>query len=386
MKCGTESTVYGDLPERLLARRVAILSESDHPAAGYMALALQRKIAEVPSVERIDYYPPGYTIPRGERVPDIVLRLEVADYRSLWLPFYYDADVKAAVDTRLSPLLVRQLQPSHWSRPTPWVQHCSRIGLAGESTIWGPASHKLRAVAEKAGEDIGSQITGSLSALVKGKGVLGALPDYLTGEYREIDPVDAPILARPGIREVLSGSAPLHRHMSVWRLVDLRPRAEVLKDVAAEMEAAGWTRISDNLEVVDDADFVKGTQHVAIQAEPADPATVMALARAFGLGTSDFSPPPSKPPDKRKAPTPGLYLIHCSERLSDAEMDAVLRRLLDDPTIAADDLLAFGEVFRWHSRKLWEDLVAKLGRAEPRVPRLEAYVAGPLLPGIRERP
>jgi hypothetical protein len=39
MRSGAEQSVYGNLPERLHCRRVTILSESDHAAAGYMAQA-----------------------------------------------------------------------------------------------------------------------------------------------------------------------------------------------------------------------------------------------------------------------------------------------------------------------------------------------------------
>jgi len=361
--------VSASFPQRVLCRHIAILDDGGAALNRYAALAMQQELLALPFVDRVDYYPAGLAPTPGDRVADLIVRIAPSRFDTFWLPCWYSCSLRVAVDTTLSPSMVRRARPDHWSEPTPWLLLDWNVSEGQDVRILGPSTHKVREVGDVLGAGLGAELAGILREKVDEHGLVARLPNYAYGSYRDADSASTPVLQRHGIRKLIDGAGPFHHHLSVWRFEAPGPQGTLLERVAGEMEDAGWTMIPASATERDERQFVRGTQRIAVGVLETPDSASLASLLGGALSREDESA------ESEPAAEWGSYYVHYSEEFDDAEYAAVFARLFDDKKYSLEDLLPFDALVKRSARDVWNRFVERLAEQRPASARTHAYLA-----------
>lgn len=140
-------------------RHIAIVLEERHPLLDQVAASLQRELAAMEGVHRIDVYPAGTWDDASQNSPDLLLQLRASQLSALRLPGY--ARLKAEV----AAVGGNGFTPEHLGyridRDRPLSEFLWGIKVEHSSTTWGLETASERY--ELAGRDIARRLCESLS-------------------------------------------------------------------------------------------------------------------------------------------------------------------------------------------------------------------------------
>ncbi len=339
--------------DKLAVRTMAISCTDSHRMLTAIAADLQTRLAGLPGVETVTYYPPGTRPERGARLPDATLTLHLPQVRVVPLPI--GRNVKAVVAWELSdhPYQGSSYISTQYSPPV--VEFTVNGQIQHESTSHGVelGTAKYKQVAENIATEVAKSASKLFSDATEKQGLMPELPEAVYGEY--VEPPTFPFIENRHAEEIISGPRLLTHNATVWRFPDSRPDSEAFKAYSEELAQDGWT----GSEYEDSSPYVRlqrGAEMIYVFRE---------LPRNPHTGAMMYDAP------QQHAQMPMIARYH--RYFSKDDIHEAMKSLLDGPA-PLDTLLVFDDFFK--TGKLRERFHARLEDAESASMDAYLYLAG----------
>jgi len=306
-------------------RRIVIVNRSSHALMGRVGIELQRRLAGLPGVDAIDYYPVGHTMPLGELTPDLVISLDLPQIEERKVSFH--RSIKAKIGISAGRCLY-QVGPGYGDHRTPPVLEFNWDGTLehqSESRGYELGSAKYKLAADNIGQELSKALVNQIEAWRKKFPPLPDLPSAFYGTYR---PVKLPFLSDRNARCLLSVRDMFKHNHTVWRFDDEREPASLLKDIREQMTTEGWKDMGSDM-----ANRYGPFLHLQ-----------KAAARLVVAPSRDVHPERG-PRLVHEAGKPTTFLVQYEDRFTNDEYNRALTELLDRKA-PTDTLLVFARMYR----------------------------------------
>jgi hypothetical protein len=231
------TTMSGDRA-RHACRTLAVFNRSGHLFMLRMGEQLVERLKELPYVDRIDYYPPGFGPQEGQLAPDVAITLDLNQWRESGL--LWSREVEASVDVTAGTHLAASNSRYQDSSTPPVLDFSWQGRLQHHSTTKGVASSAARykQVAEHCAKQIAEALRKQFAADREKFGPLPKLPGAFYPPYR--GPRAMPLGETDRLEPLSTWHGLMNRCEATWRLATDRDPAEVIDEMRQRLNAAGW--------------------------------------------------------------------------------------------------------------------------------------------------
>ena len=330
-------------------RRVAILNNSRHRLMTSVGALLADRLAKLPFIETLEYYPADQYPEPATLAPDMVITLSASRIAASRLPTY----LKVSADVEVTADSVPWSGPGGvtFSSETPPVLQVRWNGqLQHESKTGGYESPAVKygLAAADVAKQIGETLAKAFGDWHAKFGPMPDLPDVFFGPYKP--PVVVPFAGWENCSLLFSHYGLYENNRTVWRLEDDRDTADALADLQEQLAAAGWQESSDY-------DAYDNTPQLRMKK---DTLQIVAFRRKQppAVATVEWHTPGS-----RKTPQQPIIVCYTEPCTPEKRCQALEHLLL--PDVPLDTILRF-ERGAWScSREFRDRLLARLEEARP---------------------
>lgn len=345
----TTTASFSSDNSRFACGRVLVVNESDHPLIAQAALKMIEHLKGVPYVHHIEYLPPGKTPKKGERAPDICIRLNLDRLDELNL--LVKRDLNARVLASASSSWTKSRHGYRDSRTPPLVTYHWQGRLSHESQAHGVASAAARYIqpAKEIGEELGKGLASQFDKFYEKYGPLPDLPDEFYPQWSESRPL--PFLEEYETRLLCSWHRLMVANETFWEMKVPGHAGDATLQIADAMEAAGWN--------VEDRGSEQ-SPHMRAYVENA-------VVEVFPKDVDRSWPGPvvaTEPPEKEGEPGRSILYVCYQERMGREELaHAVDKTLTKDSPLP--ELLMFRTMWTKEQRQGAMRLLEKRHLREP---------------------
>ena len=222
------------------ARRVWVMSASDHCLVRKIGRMVLQKVAGLPFVDEAVYVPYGQVPETCELMPELVITLDLLDIEEFRLPGGFKLEAQVSLDAGPAPWDSAYVRVSPSSPPVANVHMTAVVDHDGTYIGLLSAGAKYKPAAES--------ITGSLWGSLEEKkkewsrnlGTLPDLPACFFGEAAEHADLPFAGAGIEGIEPVGSGAGLFAHNRAIWRFQESRDPVELFAEIEKELVKKGW--------------------------------------------------------------------------------------------------------------------------------------------------
>jgi len=309
-------------------RRIALLNQSRHPLMERVGVEVQKRLAQLPFVEEVAYYPAGTRPPEGQSAPDVVIQLDAPQLKMWGLPFYRRLTAEIQVLAGPSPYQSNSHYSDHMTPPVLGFEWNGSLSHQSTMTGYETAGAKYKLAADDLAGEIAKALSKQFGDWMEKYGPTPSLPESFYGAYHS-----APKLAfLPGdsVECVQSNCGLMKHNHTVWRFVDDRDTSVALRAIKSQLERDGWkdrtSEISANGPSL--VRMEKGTERIQVFRQ-----------QRHETGRAEIRTTSGQPPAQMPV------VVQYEDLYSDQETEKALSDLLESgaPT---DTLIAFENLYR----------------------------------------
>ncbi len=228
----SSSSWAGNDTEWLPMGEMAVLLDDESPSLHIITQVLVMQLQDLPHFEQITIYPPGELPRNGSLIPDLTLRLKIANES--------DAEEEShSIKFIGGSGLMGNIQPRYQSGEPPlpnWTVHGEVEPLYASG--WHDDPHLARKVAKSVSEKLVELLRERLSELRKQRALLPELPAGFYPQYRTTPDIES--LLGYQVREIYSLRGMLTPNHTCWEFTaDLAPE-NVFTKLAEKLKSHGW--------------------------------------------------------------------------------------------------------------------------------------------------
>lgn len=289
---------------------LAVFNRSEHVFMLRLGKRLIELLKELPYVERIDYYPPGFAPDEGARAPDVAIALELSDLQESAL--VWDRKFEAAVTVTAGTRLAASNAAYHDSLSPPLLEFAWQGRLQHRSTTTGVASSgaRYKQVAEHCAKQVADALRKQFDASREKYPPLPKLPEAFYPPYR--GPVAMPLGEAHPLERLAAWHGLMNHCDATWRLATDRDPAELLGDMRKRLETAGWK--------VGDSSNRPELRYLRMKRD-----SVVLEIFPEGQGGIRMQPPTVEGPAASQ-PREQVVYIHYLDRMTEKELAAAVER------------------------------------------------------------
>ncbi len=343
----TCSTMSGDRA-RHACRTLAVFNRSEHLFMLRMGERLVDLLKELPYVDRIDYYPPGFSPQEGELAPDVAITLDLSQWKESGL--LWSREVEASVAVTAGTHLAASNAHYQDSCTPPLLDFSWQGKLQHRSTAKGVTSSAARykQVAEDCAKQIADALRKQFAADREKYGSLPKLPGAFYPPYR--GPRATPLGEAYRLEPLATWHGLMNHCDATWRLSTDRDPAAVIDEMRQRLKAAGWKAG----EWTRQANFA----HLRLVRE-----SVVLEIFPEGQGGASMPPPTVEGPAASR-PRERIVYVHYVDRMTEKELAAAVEQALAEN--ASTELLVLFES-TWTEAQC-RQILGRLEHARPKDP------------------
>ncbi|QDU46064.1 hypothetical protein Mal52_45610 [Symmachiella dynata] len=225
-------------PSYFADRHITIINHSDHTFMKRVGGLVLEQLKQQPSLERIDYYPLGESLPQEERAPDIFVTLDLENLEESGL--LIEHFLQAEIHINASDSMTRSTCTYGEDLTPPKVEFDWHGTLKHDSTTTGIGSSaaKYHLAAENIAKQIADSLVKQFDELRKKHGPLPSIPDKFYPAFQSAEPL--PFLGKWNAELLFTGHGLMNRNQSVWKFQSDVPPQEVLRTISNESAEDNW--------------------------------------------------------------------------------------------------------------------------------------------------
>jgi len=223
---------------RFACRRILILNLSDHLLMQRVGPSLLEHLTALSNVDEISYIPGGTVTEHGGMAPDVIITLDMPEVEEV--THMAERRLHATVVARAGTTLFTGSRNYVDDLTPPNLQFQWQGTLIHESTTTGIASRAARYKPQADGiaRQLGDALVKLLAGYRERYGLMPDVPAAFFPPYRPAGPL--PFLDGYEIEPLASWRRLMVPNESFWRLRASVDAGQVLRDIRAKMENAGW--------------------------------------------------------------------------------------------------------------------------------------------------
>jgi len=236
LSTSTSSTTSGHT--KFCAASIVIRSESNHLLIDKVCRFMQEKIAKLPYVERVEYWPSGIEMNDPLSRADIIIVVDGSKISEggFGIERKLEADISCTAGTEP----VEKSSHTHYHNTPPVLHFSMSSHLQHSSTFKGLESSKAKY--KQQSENIGQQfveaITKQFDKWIEQYGLLPELPAYMYGE--PATEVEFEFLKDKNAKQLHLSGGLLTNCRAVWSYEDERANVDAFRDVRDILRERGW--------------------------------------------------------------------------------------------------------------------------------------------------
>ncbi len=223
---------------RFCAKSIVIENKSDDLLIDKACRIIQEKMAELPYVQEVQYWPGGAEMAEPLGQGDVFM---VVDARELTISeFGIKRTVKANLLCQVGTEPLEKSQHSYHGYSPPVIQFSMNCHLKHDSIFKGFETSKARYQQQSNGiaEQFVGAITKQFDTWIEKHGLLPELPDYLYTKDPNI--VTLEFLADKGPTLLYHSGGLLRNCRSLWTYEENRPNLEAFREIRDQLLEQGW--------------------------------------------------------------------------------------------------------------------------------------------------